>query len=185
MIRLLYLANYIPGKGQQYALQVLRNIRNQNLAVELKFVGGDMGRAANKSYLRKLQAQARSLNVHDITEFAGPTGEVMQEMRDAHIILNFSASESFSMVCLEALASAKPLVATRCGGPQEIIRHQYNGLLVANGDVHEMTSAVADLVKNPSLRTKFSINSQVDFQEKFNLQILAEYLAQIYQKAWD
>ena len=48
---------------------------------------------------------------------------------DADIICLPSRSETFGMVVIEAMARKRLVVATRCGGPQGIIKHQDNGLL--------------------------------------------------------
>ena len=185
VISMLYPAHYIPGKGQNYALQVLEKLKDQGQMVKLKFVGGDLGRSGNRTYLETLKKQARSLGVEELAEFGGPVWEVAEEMKQSHLVLNFSESESFSMVCLEALACGRPVIATRSGGPQEIIRHGQNGLLVDNKDLADMSQAVSKVIADESMRTRFSSNSRVDFDEKFNLEKLAARLAQIYSRAWD
>ncbi len=179
-ILLLYVANYVPGKGHHYALEVLKKLSAVGNRVHLKFVGGDLGKSHNRAYLGRLEARARTLGIDHQVEFAGPVDEIRQEMLQAHIILNFSESESFSMVCLEALACEKPIIATRCGGPQEIIRHQTNGWLVNNKDVGDMTQAVSLLVEDQEMRKRFSSHARLDFKDKFNLEVQTDLLANIY-----
>jgi len=53
-----------------------------------------------------------------------------------------SRGESFGIVFIEALAYGKPLIATRCGGPEDIV-HSENGLLVPMDSVEELATAMA------------------------------------------
>ncbi len=63
-----------------------------------------------------------------------------------------SKRETFSISLIEAMARKKAVVATACGGPNEIIDHQVDGLLSPVGDVSAYTDKLAKLVGNPSER---------------------------------
>ncbi len=178
-LKLLYVGNFIPGKGHDHALEVFQRVYNF-LPMGLKFIGGDLGKASNRAYLEVLQNKTRELGIDEHVEFAGPSSRVMKEMQTAHLVLNFSESEAFSMVCLEALACRKPVIATKSGGPEEIIRHNENGLLVENKNINKMTQALLLLANNQDLRCRFAQNAHIDFAEKFNLQHKAGQLQQVY-----
>jgi teichuronic acid biosynthesis glycosyltransferase TuaC len=55
-----------------------------------------------------------------------------------------SRHESFGVVLVEALMSGKPVLATRCGGPQSIVDDS-NGVLVAPGDVDALVGGLQTL----------------------------------------
>ena len=71
--------------------------------------------------------------------------KISEEYLDAAIVLNFSESESFSLTCLEAMFYGRPVIATRSGGPSEIIDHNESGILVDVKDVDAMANAMTNL----------------------------------------
>ena len=59
--------------------------------------------------------------------------------------------ETFSLVAREALLRGTPVVATRCGGLEEVVKDRVNGILVNAGSVVELKSAIEELIKSQSL----------------------------------
>ena len=55
------------------------------------------------------------------------------------------SGEGFGLVILEAFASALPVIATRSGGPEEIIDHGINGLLISVDSANELASSIIKL----------------------------------------
>ena len=140
------------------------------------------GNAKNEAYLRSLKQFIIDHELNDSIHIYDQGSDVCDLMMSCDVVLNFSESESFSLVCLEALANGKPLIATKCGGPQEIIRHLENGILVENKDVLAMSQAIIKLAVEPTLITKLSNETQVDFEKKFNANLLANKLLEVYNQ---
>ena len=166
-IRLLYLAHYIPGKGQNYALDAFFLAFQENPKLRLRFVGGDMGLKKNKEFKRFLIQRAEDLQLQDVISFAGQTYTPENEITAANIVLNFSESESFSLTCLESLRLGTPLIATDSGGPAELFVHKESGWLVPNKDIQAMKIAILQLSENWEIRKKFIRNSSVFVRRKF------------------
>lgn len=166
----LYLSNFMVGKGQNFALEAFAKIQRQLPDWKLRFVGGDMGLEKNQTYKVDLQNSARELGIFDKTEWFGFTEEVEREYKDADIVLNFSESESFSITCLEALYFGRPIIATDCGGPAEIIEHKKTGLLVENRNANAMVDTMLELAKNHELRSRIGINARLSVRNKFSIQ---------------
>ena len=150
--RFLYLANYIRGKGQEQALEAFAIVLAQVPTATLKFVGGDMGLDKNQQFRTWLKTRAIALGVDHSVVFSGPTSNVVDEMRGADVVLNFSRAESYSQTCVEAGHLGRPVVATRCGGPEEVIVDGETGYLVALDDIDASSIAMAHLAVNPALR---------------------------------
>ncbi|MBK8186884.1 MAG: glycosyltransferase family 4 protein [Cellvibrio sp.] len=53
-----------------------------------------------------------------------------------------SSSEGFSIATIEAMAAGLPVIATRCGGPEEILEHQKTGYLIPTENPGELASAI-------------------------------------------
>lgn len=179
-INLLYLAHYIPGKGQNYALEAFKIAWEQNFKLRLKFVGGDMGMEKNKHFKETLICRAKILGLQDAVYFSGPVDDVQKELSIADIMLNFSESESFSMTCLEALSNGVPLIATDCGGPAELFVHGASGLLVPNRNIHSMCEAILQLSEDYKMREKFSMNSINYVGNKFSKINTLQTLVKLY-----
>ena len=60
-----------------------------------------------------------------------------------------SVSEGFPLVALEAMASARPIVVTRSGGPQEIVDDGQTGFLMPPADPNALAEKICELLDNP------------------------------------
>jgi len=166
-VTFLYLANYIQGKGQLHALHAFARVSKAWPTARLRFVGGDMGLAKNAAYRAELASVAGNLGLNGRVEFDGSVEDVVASIQGADIILNFSESESFSHTCVEAGLLGRPVIATRCGGPEEIVEDGATGLLVPCGDVDLMAGAMQELVANPELRQQFGHAAWARTREHF------------------
>jgi len=92
------------------------------------------------------QRMARSLGVADRVRWPGalPHDQVSAAYRAADVFVLPSRGETFGMVLIEALANGKPLIATRCGGPDDIV-HAGNGLLVPVDDAQALAAAMKQM----------------------------------------
>ncbi len=178
----LYLSNYIQGKGHQFALQAFAGIHTTLPNWKLRFVGGDMGLEKNKKYKEGLKGMARELGIDDKIEWMDFTEEVEWELKQADIILNYSESESFSITCLEALYFGRPLIASDCGGPAEIIDHMETGILVPNRDVQAMAKAMILLASDAGLRNSIADKARVVVKERFSVENTSLKLKEVYDR---
>ncbi|HVP57689.1 MAG TPA: glycosyltransferase family 4 protein [bacterium] len=79
--------------------------------------------------------------------------ELPKYYNSAHIFCSVpSGSESFGLVLLEAMAAAKPVVATAIDGYRGVVTDQVEGLLVAPGDTAGLVGAIERLARDRELR---------------------------------
>jgi glycosyltransferase involved in cell wall biosynthesis len=181
-VQLLYLSNYIRGKGQDFALAAFRTAYAQNPALRLHFVGGDMGMVKNQEFRQGLEAAAQAAGLQDVVQFDGFTANTEGAMKTHDIVLNFSEAESFSLTCLDALYYGVPLIASDCGGPAELFENGQSGLLVPNRNVPAMAAAITQLAADKALRQRFSTASRVFVRTKFAPAGTYELLAACYRR---
>ena len=142
--------NYIEGKGQDIALEAFARLLPEVPEARLLFHGGDMGLERNRVYLRALEAQASCLGIAHAVTFGGFLADPREVLIGAFAALNLSRSESFSRTVLEASACGLPVIATRSGGPAEIIVDGETGILIPIDDVGACVSAMRELCDDPS-----------------------------------
>lgn len=64
--------------------------------------------------------------------------------------------EVFGLTLLESLSSGRPVIATRCGGPEDFIEDGVDGFLVAPNDADQLAQAIKKFLKDPNLAEKIS-----------------------------
>jgi L-malate glycosyltransferase len=178
----LYLANYIPGKGQDFALEAFARVTDVLPNWRLRFAGGDMGLEKNKVFRDQLKARAKDLKVDKKIDWIEFVEDTEREYKSADIVLNFSEAESFSITCLEALFYGMPLIATDCGGPAEIVDHNLTGLLVLNRDIGAMANAMIQLANDRDLRIQFEESSRTISRKRFSLEKTSYRLYDVYNR---
>ena len=91
----------------------------------------------------RLESIAKDLGVANRIRFLGVLNrdQVVKAMASADAFVLASRYETFGVVVIEALALGKPVIATRCGGPDSILREQ-DGILVPPNDVAALANAM-------------------------------------------
>ncbi len=85
--------------------------------------------------------RAEELGVRDRVMFLGKHTSVHEVLSCADLFLLPSASESFGLVALEAMACGAPVVASNLGGLPEVIEHGTSGYMFDVGDIDAMAEA--------------------------------------------
>ena len=73
--------------------------------------------------------------------------EVQKMMNRANCFVLSSDAETFGVVLIEALSQGTPVIATKCGGTEEIITEE-NGILVEKDHIGILADAMARMAKN-------------------------------------
>lgn len=137
-IRIALVADLVDDiKNISDVLRCLPDLESKHPGVRLEIIGG--GR--DESSLMKLSA---SLGLTESTvRFHGrkANADVYRLLVDSDFLVMNSRFETFSLICAEALRCGKPVVATACGGPEEIINER-NGILIAAGDRSALAHAL-------------------------------------------
>lgn len=150
--RLLFVGAIRRVKGFDVLVRALAALVRRGRDVRLVVVGEPFFAA----YVRDAEAAfglARDLGVEDRIERRGALSEpeVAREMRRAHVLVVPSRRESFSAVSMEAIACGTPVVATRCGGPEEILDGS-SGVLVEPEDPEGLADGIEEVLRN---RTRY------------------------------
>lgn len=145
-----FVGNYIPGKGQDIAVNALARVVSDFPDASIEFYGGDMDLEKNRSFRDSLVESAIALGVGENVFFGGFVEAPAKVLNGKLASLNLSRSESFSMTVLEASACGLAVIATRCGGPEEIIEDGKTGILIPVDDVQSCAEAMISLCRDPT-----------------------------------
>jgi glycosyltransferase involved in cell wall biosynthesis len=178
--QILYLANIVRGKGQQWGLLAFAEIAKAFPEIRLEFCGG-VNSEADEAFLQELKSVSEANGMSDRVTFTGPTSDVEQKMKAADIVLNMSESESFSMVCLEAMLYGVPLIASDCGGPRDITDNGRMAALVPNKSVEGAAQAILHILNEPQVAKQKAAEAKNYAAQKYSLTHSAEQLRTLYK----
>ncbi|WP_291270420.1 glycosyltransferase [Geothrix sp.] len=106
----------IPVKNHQLLLRAFATAFRGDVSVRLRLGGGGpLG--------SELWALSGQLGIQSQVEFLGPLTreQVVQEMSQCDAFVSSSLVETFGVVLIEAMAFGKPVLATKSGGPQDVV----------------------------------------------------------------
>lgn len=131
--------------------------------------------------LERLRKLANTLGITDQVKFLGKLtrDQVLTAMSQANAFVLSSHYETFGVVVIEALALGLPVVATRCGGPESIVREQ-DGLLVPVDDIESLGAAMQTIFENFDQYNPERIRQAC--RERFSEEIIARRLIDIYKE---
>lgn len=147
-----------PGKGIEHAIRAIAALRQQGKQVRYLVAGQTHPKvrtAAGESYRRSLEDLAHELGVADLVRFDDAYRDwasLRALVRAADVVLlpYDSTDQVSSGVLVEAVASAKPVVATRFPHAEELLAGGA-GITVPHGDATAMASAVAHVLFEPGV----------------------------------
>jgi glycosyltransferase involved in cell wall biosynthesis len=93
-----------------------------------------------------LKNLAGELGVVEHLRFMGYTADVEQVLPQYDALVVPSRGEAFPLVVLEGMAAGLPIVASRCGGPEDMIEDGVSGKLVNVGDYRRMALAIDQIL---------------------------------------
>lgn len=143
--RLTCVARLSEEKGVATLVRATALLAKDDVEVELVLVGDGPERA-------ELERLARDLGVARRVRFDGwrSSAEVRERLLASRALVLASRSEGLPVVIMEAMALARPVIATDVGGIAELVVHEEpekNGWLVPPGDERALASAMRDVLE--------------------------------------
>ena len=185
-MRLIYVGRLCVEKGVLVILKALSILFNEQGKQDLHlsiFGDGDEG------YIRELQAYTRDKNLTQFVTFHGkvPQDELIENYDNSEILLVPSLwKEPFGLVVAEAMARGLPVIASKLGGPAEIITTRVDGLLIEPGNERALVSAILQLVEDPAKRKQLALAARATVRERFliteNTKRVEQHLSRVLQR---
>lgn len=179
--RLVSLGRLARHNGVDEVIESLRRTPNAELVV----AGGDPpvgGAQAIDPDAERLRSLAMVAGVADRVRLIGPVGreDVPALLRSADAVVCVPWYEPSGIVPLEAMACARPVVASAVGGIQDTVVDQVTGLLVPPRRPDTVAAAVRDLFASPTRATAYGIAGRDRVLARYDWQRVAAATEAVY-----
>jgi len=179
-------------EGRRILLSVSRLIVSKGIDINIRAIKKLSQKYKNLLYLiigdgperARLQELTRNLGLTNNVLFIGklPYEQVMRYMAICEIFTLPSWQETFGLVYVEAMASAKPVIAVSGQGIDGIIIHGQNGFLVKPHDVDSLIEALDFLLSNPEKARIMGERARKEVMEHYTWEKIAEKTIALYRK---
>jgi colanic acid/amylovoran biosynthesis glycosyltransferase len=176
---ILFVGRLVEFKGAEFLIKAASEVQRQFPEVELVLIGDGPLRKDLEKLAKQALRRYRFLGVRT-------PEEVCNWMKRASVLCMPSITtrsgeaEGFGMVCAEAQAVGKPVVAFDSGGIPEIISHANTGFLAAERDWQALAEYLMILLQNPELRERFGRAGREAILRQFDLQHCTRQLERVY-----
>ncbi len=170
--KFLFIGRLVPQKGLDVLFHAMPLIKESDFNLTIT------GKGQEESRLKKL---AKSLNIDHLIRWEGELerNEIAKAIQNTNCLILPSRHETFGNVLTEALACGKPVIATSCGGPEDIV-NDTNGLLVNVGDPEDLANKMSEMVTNYNRYSSKEIRT--DFEKRFSSKVITPQIVKIYRE---
>lgn len=172
-------AGLIPTKGQMVLLEAAIEILKQQPQLLFVCIGYSRQYVEFEQQLRERIAAEGLADRFFLRQYPHAIGDVWQVI---DLFVHPSMFDSLPLAVIEAMATAKPIVATRIGGIPEVIEHERTGLLVPPNDPAAIAAAVLRLLNEPKLASQLGRAAQGRHQAELTPEVMARKLEAIYRQ---
>lgn len=177
------LARLDPRKGIDLLIKSVPYIEKYYNGDFLVLISTGTGAKGEEKEMNKLLKLIKELNITEkvrIIPAIEPMELVPKYYSAADVFVLPSPYEPFGIVMLEAMACKVPMVATKFGGPAEVIQNGYDGFLVDPRNSEEMGSKIAELLKHEYKRKIFAEQAYQKIIEEYSWDKVAEEMLNLY-----
>jgi glycosyltransferase involved in cell wall biosynthesis len=174
---LLSVGQITPRKRHEDAIRVLAALLPAFPSLRLRVAGP----VYDERYHQFLRQLASALGVLSRVEFLGVRKDVLELMAGSQVLLHCADSEAFGWVILEAWSVGLPVVASRVGGPGEVITDGETGYLATMGDVSSLARAVQAVLVSPERASAVARRASAVLEERYSARAMVEGIARVYR----
>lgn len=168
-------------KGQKQFLGAAMQVLPKFPGLRVYIVGDASD--GDPKYLAECRELAQSSPFADQIEFTGLVTDVAAYYRKCTVVVHASIEpEPFGMVLIEAMAEARPVVASILGAPSEIIQDGIEGYLVDPNDTDAMASRIATLLADPALATAMGARGHKKVRADYDPDVAARRFERLYME---
>ena len=180
--RIVFVGYFVPIKNLPVLFEAFTRVRAELPGATLAVIGG--GETPDQP--QRLQKDLERMGLADSVEISGyqPRHVIARILRrQCDLLVLPSQAETFGCALIEAMASGVPVVATRCGGPEDIITSPELGELCRPGDPEDLANAILHVARRAGRYSPEAIRAQA--VRRFSYRSVADRLAELYRELTD
>lgn len=167
----------VAVKNHRMLFRIANRLKRQVTEDKVRFIvigGGELR--------QDLENYVRDLGIEEIVEFKGWVRDVAEIYRDLDIVVLTSLNEGTPVSIIEAMAAARPVVATEIGGVKDVVQDESSGYLVEPNDEAAFSEKLLDLVENPDRRKSFGAYGRESVKDRFSKERLIKDMETLCNK---
>jgi glycosyltransferase involved in cell wall biosynthesis len=161
-------------KGLEYLLEAIPEIIKKFPRIKFLIVG-------EGSLRESLEMKSERLKIKENIIFTGFRKDIKTILASIDILAMPSLQEGLPMILLEAMAMAKPIVATHIDGISELLDNGRTGALAPARDSRALAAAIIDLLSHGDKASQMGLAARKAVEEKFSVETMVEKVANVYQ----
>lgn len=172
--KILFSLSYlVPEKGMDLLISAFnKSLKGEDVKLIIGGEGSEKG---------KLEAEVKRLGLEKQIFFIGALSreQVVEQMKKCDGFVLTSEHETFGVVYIEAMAMGKPILGTKNGGAEDIIK-DYNGILANNRDINSIAECLKEFIyKLPFYDNKIIQEKCIEY---YNQEIIVRRINEVYLK---
>lgn len=180
----LYVGHFGPRKGILFLIQAMKKVAQEIANAVLLCIGGTPKWLGREVYWNILVSAIRSNQlegkVHLLDKVPNNVLPLYYNLADIFVLPSYY--ESFAKVVIEAMACAKPVVATKEGGASEIVTNRKTGFLIDYGSPDQMAKAIVTLLQDENLSKRMGANGRKRVESDFTWKAVTNRIGKVYDE---
>jgi glycosyltransferase involved in cell wall biosynthesis len=168
-------AALVAHKGQKHLIDAAAAVIRQVPDAHFLILGEGELRPA-------LERQVREMHLEKHVLLPGFRNDVLSLLKGFDIFVMSSVTEGLGTSLLDAMAAARPVVATRAGGIPEVVIDEETGLLVPPRDHERLAAAIVRLLRDPALRQRLARAGLDRVRAEFSVDRMVDETLAIYEQ---
>jgi glycosyltransferase involved in cell wall biosynthesis len=166
-----HVGNIRPHKGHENLIAATADL----VAAKPQVLVVSVGAEKHDGDLERVRASAQSAGMSDHIRFMGRREDALSFLAAADVVVNPADFEGLPLAILEALALAKPVVATAVGGVPSVIVDRETGLLVPPRDPAALAKGLVEALDSPDAKEWGRAGSELVGSEYGIARMIADY----------
>jgi glycosyltransferase involved in cell wall biosynthesis len=167
------IAALVAHKGQKHLIDAAALVIKQVPDAHFVILGEGELRPA-------LERQVREMHLEKHVLLPGFRTDVLSLLKAFDIFVMSSVTEGLGTSLLDAMAAARPIVATRAGGIPEVVANEETGLLVPVRDHDQLATAIVRLLKEAALRQRLALAGLHRVRAEFSVGRMVDQTLAVY-----